>query len=73
MRRYLCLVFSLLLLFVAATAQAQQDELLSAKDLVKRGISRFSKGDIDGAIAAHNRALELDPRLAEAHFNRGKA
>ena len=70
MRRTFCLGLSLLF-FVVATTEAQN--LNSARDYVKRGVTRFSKGDIEGAIADLNKALELNPRFAEAHFNRGKA
>ena len=59
-----------LLLFTATATQAQN--LRSAKDYFKRGISRFSKGDLDGAITEYNKAIEADPLFAEAHLNRGK-
>ena len=51
-----------------ASAQTQ-----SAKKLVKQGVERFSKGDIAGAIGEYDRALKLDPKLADAYLNRGKA
>src|SRR6476469_10694692 len=44
-----------------------------AKKYVKQGIERFSKGDIAGAIVEYDRALTIDPKLADAYLNRGKA
>src|SRR3989442_12182259 len=45
----------------------------SAKKYVKQGIQSFSRGDIAGAIAYYDRALSIDPKLAAAYLNRGKA
>lgn len=71
MRRFSYSLISLLVLFASAATQAQN--LDSAKDYVKRGITRFSKGDTEGAIADFNKAIEMNPRMTEAHLNRGKA
>src|SRR6266496_4192063 len=38
-----------------------------------RGLAREAKGDLDGAIADFNRAIELDPKLAISYHNRGLA
>ena len=38
-----------------------------------RGKAKHAKGDLDGAIADFNRALELDPRHASVYYNRGIA
>ena len=35
-----------------------------------RGNAREAKGDLDGAIAEYTRAIELDPRYADAYLNR---
>jgi tetratricopeptide (TPR) repeat protein/DNA-directed RNA polymerase subunit RPC12/RpoP len=37
-----------------------------------RGTAKETKGDLDGAIADYNRAIELDPKLAQAYNNRGR-
>lgn len=71
MRRFYLPLLSVLVLLASSQAQAQQNPD-TAKDLVKRGLQRFSKGDLDGAVTEYNKAIELDPRLAEAHLNRGK-
>src|SRR2546423_2805303 len=63
----------LLVLLILAAPVVQAQSLHSAKDYVKRGLTRFSKGDLDGAIGDYSRAIELDPRHADAHLNRGKA
>src|SRR6266446_3307173 len=68
MKRIL-LIAILGLLACPPNASAQQ----SARKLVKRGIELFSKGDIAGAIVEYNRALTIDPKLADAYLNRGKA
>ncbi len=57
MRRFSFSLISLLVLLASAATQAQNPD--SAKDCVKRGISRFSKGDTDGAIADFNKAIEM--------------
>src|SRR5260370_1507682 len=38
-----------------------------------RGNARRAKGEVDGAIADYTRALETNPRYAEAYYNRGIA
>jgi lipoprotein NlpI len=38
---------------------------------VDDGKDKFQKGDLDGAIAAYNHALDLDPKAAAALYNRG--
>ena len=35
------------------------------------GLSRAWQGDLDGALAAFDRAIAADPRSALAHLNRG--
>src|SRR5258707_2465135 len=70
MKRLLFFAIPGLLLFpLSAFAQHSQ----SAKKYVKHGIQRFGKGDIAGAIVEYDRALSVDPKLAEAYLNRGKA
>jgi tetratricopeptide (TPR) repeat protein len=38
-----------------------------------RGDAKIRKGDLDGAIADYNKAIELKPDLAVAYYNRGTA
>jgi tetratricopeptide (TPR) repeat protein len=61
----------LLSILTAITIQAQSSR--SAKDHLRRGIAKFSQGDIEGAISNYEKAIEMNPRFAEAFFNRGKA
>lgn len=69
MRRFSRLFFFLLLVALPVQAQA----LRSSKEYVRRGLTRFGKGDLAGALADYSRAIELDPQMAEAFINRGKA
>jgi tetratricopeptide (TPR) repeat protein len=45
----------------------------TAADYENRGFARQAKGDLDGAIADYNHALELDPNDAVASYRRGLA
>jgi tetratricopeptide (TPR) repeat protein len=67
----LLLIAVLALLAFASTALAQHSQ--SARKCVKQGIELFGKNDIAGAITEYDRAISLDPKLAEAYLNRGKA
>lgn len=59
------------MLLLAATASAQTPR--TAKDYVKRAATRYLKGDLDGAIADYDKALDSDPRAAEVYVKRGSA
>jgi tetratricopeptide (TPR) repeat protein len=43
----------------------------TAVDYFNRGAERQKAGDLDGAIANYNKAIEIDPRYAAAYNNRG--
>jgi tetratricopeptide (TPR) repeat protein len=43
----------------------------SARDYCNRGVARQKKGDLDGALADYNRAIELNPHDAAPYNNRG--
>src|SRR5436309_2081100 len=45
----------------------------SDEDPIERGIEKAKKGDLDGALADFNRAIELDPKNAAAYYNRASA
>src|SRR6266545_3627431 len=66
--KLLAFVLSLMLTAVAA---AQTSAFASYYN--NRGLAREAKGDLDGAIADFNRAIELDPKLAISYHNRGLA
>ena len=38
-----------------------------------RGVARMLKLDLEGAVNDFNRAIELDPKMANAYLNRGLA
>jgi tetratricopeptide (TPR) repeat protein len=67
MLRHLSLVFFLFTL-TASVTQARTPR--SAGDYLHRGVARFAKGDPDGAIADHNKAIAINPRFAAAYQNR---
>src|SRR6267142_1981721 len=46
---------------------------LTAKAYTSRGLARYGKGDIDGAIADWDMAIRIHPGLAETYVNRGAA
>jgi tetratricopeptide (TPR) repeat protein len=45
----------------------------SLGELVNRGIEKGKAGDLDGAIADFNRAIELDPKDDAPYYNRAQA
>jgi len=51
---------------VLAAVNALRDD---ARASVQRGVKLAGQGDLEGAIAAHEAALALEPSLAEAHAN----
>ncbi len=57
--------------------RALQQETLGPRDraatLVNRGIIHMQAKNLDRALADYDAALRVDPRLAEAHVNRGIA
>lgn len=55
-------------LLISTSAFAQQ----TADDFLKRGISLLEKKDYLGAKENFERAIELNPRLAEAYYFRGR-
>ena len=64
--RYFRFCLILLLAFTAAAVRAQ--EPVSADDFSQRGISRFEKNDLDGAIADFSKAIELKGHQLEYCF-----
>jgi tetratricopeptide (TPR) repeat protein len=55
------------------TGPAGGDPTESAIDVYNRALRALSDGDLDGALDALTRTLEIDPTLAVAHYNRGLA
>jgi len=58
---------------VQSRVQNQQDSPQLATELVKLGDAKMNERNLDGAIADYSKAVELDPRLANAYNSRGLA
>ncbi|MBE9124875.1 MULTISPECIES: tetratricopeptide repeat-containing serine protease family protein [unclassified Coleofasciculus] len=56
------------------TGKVSQDKKISqvkADDYLKQGITLHNQGDYQGAIAAYNQAIEVEPNNANAYISRG--
>ena len=60
----------LVVLFVSGCAKKEQPRLES---VIERGNAFQDKGQYDQAISDFNKAIEINPRLADAFYNRGNA
>lgn len=60
--------FAAWLLFVAVLIKPKDSRAYNS-----RGLARDRKGDLAGAIADYDRAIELDPKCGTAYLNRGIA
>ncbi len=61
---------------VKATARMNPVAIAEAKkptasDRFASGIQKYRKGDVQGALADFNRAIEIDPKYAIAYYGRG--
>lgn len=64
----------LLVFFVSfALAQERPAKAETAAEWAQKGYRLMHQGDLDGAIKACTKAIELDPRMAAAYSNRGLA
>ena len=43
----------------------------AAERFLSAGVSKYNSGNIQGALADYNRAIQLNPAYALAHVNRG--
>jgi Tfp pilus assembly protein PilF len=43
----------------------------NARAYSNRGLTKFEKGDFDGALADYNRSVELSPASFQPYINRG--
>jgi tetratricopeptide (TPR) repeat protein len=57
----------------AKSAPAPAPSDASDGDLVNRGIEKAKNGDLDGAMADFDRAIEIDPKEDAPYFNRAQA
>jgi tetratricopeptide (TPR) repeat protein len=70
MRRF-SLPFLLLCFLLNVSVTRAQVNRRAAIDHLNRGTKELDAGDLDGALADFNRAIELDPNYSAPYFNRG--
>jgi len=61
-----------LLLAIAGSFNETAGQSATARAELRRGMDAFVQGDTTGALRLLDRAIALDPQLAEAHFQRGQ-
>jgi tetratricopeptide (TPR) repeat protein len=61
------------ILLVISIQALQAQSRMSARDFLKRGTARYSKGDVDHAIEDFSTALDMNPRFTEALLARSEA
>lgn len=66
------LVVSTVLLALAGAAEVSVAQNARAQHELRRGIEAAARGDTLGALAYIDNAIALDPRYAEAYFQRGQ-
>ncbi len=62
--------------FAASAGEAREITAIdpfTANAYTSRGLARYRKGDVDGAIADYELAIQINPGLAAAYLNRGNA
>jgi tetratricopeptide (TPR) repeat protein len=57
----------------AGAGMAAEPGPTNALGFYTRGLARFNRGDLEGAIADYSRVIVLEPRRAAAHVGRGVA
>src|SRR4051794_17641069 len=55
----------------ASIGRPPEADVRSSTALVRRGVESHARGDLDGALAAFEEALEVEPHSREAYNNRG--
>ncbi|HEX8179396.1 MAG TPA: tetratricopeptide repeat protein [Pyrinomonadaceae bacterium] len=63
-------LLALFTLLLAVATHAQQPRR-AAQDYLKRGADRYLRGDLDGALAAYDKALMIEPNAADIYVKRG--
>jgi tetratricopeptide (TPR) repeat protein len=63
----------LLAFFLLLTSALRSQSRGSAVRYYESGIAKKANGDLDGAISDYTKAIEINPRYAEAYGNRGLA
>jgi tetratricopeptide (TPR) repeat protein len=63
------LIFIVLAIFICGCATSEVEK--NSGTYYRQGVDWEGKGDHERAIANYSRAIELDPKFAEAYFGRG--
>ena len=71
--KILCLVIVVCLLGLHPSSYAKDIDSSDVVEIFNQGLDYFEKGDYENAIKDFNRALEINPKFAEAYNNRGNA
>ena len=70
--KHRCAVVFLLIL-IPLPLRPQSSEEISPQSHLRRGNAWYAKSEFDQAIAEYDRAIALDPRLADSYNSRGNA
>jgi tetratricopeptide (TPR) repeat protein len=69
MRKYVLYTLVLTLIFTIGCDTTAVEK--TKEDYIHRGVAYYGKGQFDKAISDYNKAIEINPKYAIAHYNIG--